>query len=191
MAVLLVHQAVSNPGTVIGPDHSVQRFDESRIKISHGFSVAAPNTNPATFFTQTSLMNEGDEDWVTSVPFAVATGTPADEVFTATEPAGGTVIAVAATAGFVAGDFVYIRDAVVADSEWAYIKSIVLDTSITLVDPLTRQHALTTTTMFGSAERIEFKLDVKSILRVRIIYSNEGAVAADTHIRAEITQFSR
>ena len=94
-------------------------------------------------------------------------------------------------AGFVAGDLVYIREAaLVKNSEWAYIESIVLNTSIILVDPLTRTHAAGNTLIFGSAERIEFQLDVKSILRVRMIYSNEGAVAADTHIRADITQFS-
>ena len=187
MAVLLAHQAVENPATVVGSDVTVGRFDEVRVECYHAFNEAGANTNPQSFLVQTSVSTSGDEDWVTAVEFPTSTGTPSDEVVTVSGVGGATSLDVAATAGFVAGDQVYIRDTVATDSEWALVESFVSNDSIQFVDGLKNAHALTTTTIFGSAEKFPARMNVKAIQRVRCLYMNEALTASmNTHIKAVI-----
>ena len=188
MPVLLAHQAVTNPATVVGTPVEVIHWAEVRIEVQHGFNEATVNSNPQLITLQTSISEAADDDWISEWQTAAANVTPASEVLTATEPADEATIAVASTTGFAAGDFIYIRDTVVADSEWAFIKEIVTDTSIILVDGLTNAHALTTTTIFGSAQQFAFHTNIQGIMRIRLMYQNEGAVAANTHVKADYRQ---
>lgn len=184
MNVLLAHQAVTHPDTIVGSAVDVGHHDEALIECYHGFNEAAANTNPGSFLIQTTVASEGDEDWVTKLPLTAVVATPADEAFSDTEPAGEQTIAVVSTTGFAAGNLVYIRDGTLADSEWAIVREIVASTSIILVDGLAREHAATTTTIFGSAEKFSVKLDLRGARRLRAVYLHEGATAADVHIKA-------
>lgn len=197
MTVLLAHQAVANPNTVVGaavtvPNITVDadtltqhRVDEIRIEAYHAFNQATANDDPQSILIQTSLSISGNADWVTVVEFVPASGTPSNEVCTANEAQGDKAIDVAATAGFVAGDLIYLRDTVATDSEWAYVENVVLNTTVDLVDGLTTAHALTTTTIFGNAEKFVAKISVKGVERIRCVYQNEGGTAADTHVQVE------
>lgn len=199
MTVLLAHQAVANPNTVVGtavtvPNITVDadtltqhRVDEIRVEVYHAFNEAAANTNPQSILIQTSLSTSGNADWVNVVEFTPSTGTAAVEVCTATEPVGATSIAMADASKFAAGDLVYIRDTVVTDSEWALVQEV--DTTpaefTILVDGLTTAHALTTTSMFTLAEKFAARISLKGVERFRCVYLNEGATAVNTHIQVE------
>lgn len=184
MAELLAHQAVTHPATVVGSDEDVTGYQFLRLDLFHAFNEAAANTNPASFIVETSQDASGNE-WFEALRFKVFDGTPASEVLTATEGAGETVIAVASTTGFVADDVVYLRDATLENSEWARVQEISLNTSITLVEGLEREHVATTTTIFGSAQRFTATIDVRGAERLRVVYLHEGATGANTHIKAE------
>ena len=200
MTVLLAHQAVTNPATVVGsaisvpsitvdPDTGQQhRVDEVLVEVYHAFNEGAANTNGQAILIQTSISTSGNLDWITAAQHDPVEGlTPADEVCTATEPIGEKVIAVAATAGFASEAMIYIRDTVLADSEWAIVESIVSNTSVTVIDGLTTAHSLTTTSLFASAEKFSSVVSLKGIERIRLVYMNEGGTAANTHVKAEYT----
>lgn len=186
MPTLIAHQAVTHPDTIVGPSVQCSRFNEVVISAYHGFNEAVPNTNSGSFLLQTSITVSGNEDWVTEKIIVTASGTPSDEVFTATEPADEATIAVASTSGFGPKDYVYVRDAVVTDSEWVRVREIVTDTSIVLIDGLTREHALTTTAIFGNAEKFVERMTTSASQRVRMVYVHEGSIGANTHIKAEV-----
>lgn len=187
MTVLLAHQAVANPATVVGTAQDVARFDEAQVECFHGFNEAQINTNPQDFLIQTSLSASGNEDWVTVVTHTTATGTPAVEAFSALEPVGETSIAVVDEADSAAGDVIYLRDTVVTDSEWALVREVVVNTSIDIVDGLTRAHAATTTSIWTLAEKFIARMNIKAAVRLRVVYMNEGGTAADTHIKVDGT----
>ena len=188
MSVLLAHQAVSHPATVVGSALSVTGSKRLRVDLFHAFNEAAANTNPGVFIVETTQDSSGNE-WFEALRFKVFSGTPASEVLTATEPAGETTIAVASTTGFAADDVVYFRDATLADSEWARVQEIVTNTSIILVDGLVNEHALTTTTIFGSAQRLTADIDVAGAERLRALYLHEGSTGANVHIKAMAREF--
>lgn len=197
MTVLLAHQAVTHPATVVGsaisvpsitvdPDTGQQhRVDEVLVEVYHAFNEEGANTNPQSILIQTSMSESGNDDWVTAAEHIASTVSPVIEALTGTEPVGETVIAVADEAGSVAGDLIYIRDTVVSDSEWALVKEVVVNTSIDLVDGLTTAHAATTTSIFTQAEKFSSVVSLKGIERIRLVYMNEGGTAANTHVKAE------
>lgn len=199
MTVLLAHQAVSNPATVVGaavvvpnitvdPDTMTQhRVDQIRIEAYHAFNAVGANTNPQSILIQTSISVSGTADWVTVVEFVPSTGTTVSEVLTATEPQDETSIAMADASKFAAGGLVYIRDTVATDSEWAFVQEV--DTTpaefTILVDGLTTAHALTTSAMFDLAEKFVAQISVKGVERIRCVYMNEGGTANNTHVQVE------
>ena len=185
---LVAHQEVTHPATVKGSVVSVATKLQTKIHLFHGFIQAAANTNPPSWLVQVSGETSGDEDWVTLVEIPISeTGTPADEQLDASEGAGVTSIAVTLTAGFAAGDEIYIRDAgTAADGEWALIQEIVTDTSVELMDGLTNAKD-SSDFIFGSAQKDVVTLDCATINRVRVISMHEGAAGADTVIKADMT----
>ena len=198
MTVLLAHQALTHPVTAVAapisvpsitvdPDTLTQhRVDEVLVEVYHAFNEGAANTNGQAILIQTSISKSGNLDWVTAAQHDPVEGlTPADEVVTGATAAGAVLANVAATAGFVAGDLIYVRDTVAADSEWARVQEIVTNTLIAFVSPLTNAHAATTTSLFASAEKFSSVISLKGIKRFRLVYQNEGATAANTHIKAE------
>ena len=91
----------------------------------------------------------------------------------------------AATAGFVANDILYIQDAgVVTDSEWGRCREIVTNTTIDLVDGLTNAKD-TSDVIWNDADIFLCSLDLTSVGRVRVLFQHEGSVGANCHIKAQ------
>jgi hypothetical protein len=67
-----------------------------------------------------------------------------------TVAAGATAITVASTTNLAAGDLIFIDNGTIGNSEWARIKSISLNTSVTVEDALV--NAATGCTIYDSAE---------------------------------------
>ena len=184
-AVALAHQAVTHPATVVGSALDVSTKLGLTLLLFHASVEAAANTNPGKFLVQISGAASGNEDWQTITEFDATISTADTEAMTATEPIGETALAVAATAGFVANDILYIQDAgTVADSEWARCREIVTDTTIDLVDGLTNAKD-SSDVIWNDADIFSCSLDLTSVGRVRVVFQHEGAAGANCHIKAQ------
>lgn len=182
---VLAHQAVTHPDTVKGSAQDVSTKLAATIYCYHASVEAAANTNPGSFLIQTSPSASGDEDWVTQVKLDATISTADTEAMTATEPVGETVLAVASTTGFVAGDTLYIQDAsVVADGEWAKCQEIVTNVSINLIDGLTTQKD-SADFIWNDADAFPgVQLDLTAVGRLRVVFQHEGATGANVHVKA-------
>jgi hypothetical protein len=182
--VILAHQAVTHPDTVVGSAQDVSTALAATIVIFHALVEATANTNAGSFHVQISGSSSGNEDWATIAQFTANTGTADTEAMTATEPAGETVLAVVSTTGFVAGDLLYVQDAgTLADSEWGRCQEIVTDTSINLIDGLTTGKD-SADTIWNDANVFTAELGLTAVGRVRVLFQHEGAVGANVHVKA-------
>jgi len=183
-AVTLAHQAVTHPATVVGSTLDVSTKLGMTLALFHTSVEAAANTNPGKFLVQVSGAASGTEDWITAYEFDATVSTADTEAMTATEPVGEKVLVVAATAGFVANDILYIQDtSVVADGEWGRCQEIVTNTSINLVDGLTNQKD-SADVIWNDADIFTCQLDLTSIGRVRVVFQHEGATGVNCHVKA-------
>jgi hypothetical protein len=183
-AVALAHQAVTHPATVKGSVLDVSTKMAITLIMYHASVEATANTNPGKFLVQISGAASGDEDWETVGEFDVTVSTADTEAMIAAEGAGETVLAVAATAGFVANDKLYIQDtSVVADGEWGRCEKIVTDASINLLYGLTNAKD-SADVIWNDADRFVWSRDVTSIGRIRVVFQHEGATGANCHIKA-------
>jgi hypothetical protein len=89
------------------------------------------------------------------------------EAVTGTVNAGATVITCASTTNLTAGDLIYIDNGTIANSEWARIKSISVNVSVTIEDALT--FAQTGATMYDRAEMYAVQLDLTAVKRIRLV----------------------
>lgn len=180
---ILAHTAITHPDTLVGSAQDVSTKLDAMIVMYHASVEATANTNPGTFLVQVTPAASGNEDWATIARYDATISTADTEAMTATEPQGETVLAVASTTGFVAGDRLYIQDtSVVADGEWGLCQEIVTNTSINLVDGLTNQKD-SADVIWNDADRFICKLDLTSIARIRVVFMHEGAVGANCHVK--------
>lgn len=181
---LLAHQAVTHPDTVKGSATDVSTKLGATVFLFHASVEAAANTNSGIFRIEGSASASGDEDWVPLYQVSATVSTADTEAMTATEPAGETVLAVASTTGFVAGDVLYIQDAgTLADSEWARCQEIVSNTSINLVDGLTNAKD-SSDVIWNDADIWAIYVDLAAITRIRVVFQHEGAAGANCHVKA-------
>jgi hypothetical protein len=169
---------------VKGAAQDVSTKISATILCFHASVQAVENTNPGKFLVQVSGSSSGDEDWATIAEFTAQVSTADTEALTATEPAAETVLAVASTTGFVAGDWVYIQDAgVLADSEWGRLQEVVTDTSLNLIDGLTNGKDASDF-VWNDAEIFIAQLDLSAVGRLRVVFQHEGAAGANAHVKA-------
>ena len=139
--------------------------------------IAALSTETAHTGTkieiQVSSNTSGDEDWLTLVSFITDSGTANSETIDDNPlTAGSTTITVTSTTGYEADEtkFIFIEDGTVANSEIALLVSHVTNTSITIQDGTTNEHA-NTVNVFNIVNT--YNIEVPSaISRVRVIYDN-------------------
>ena len=99
---------------------------------------------------EASQTSSGDNSWFPFAIFTTAFAACEAEAVSGTVGSGTNVITVAATANLAAGDLIYIDNGTIANSEWGRIKSIVLNTSVTIEDNLV--NAQTSSTIYDAAE---------------------------------------
>jgi hypothetical protein len=91
-----------------------------------------------------------DNSWYPFAVFTTAFAACEAEAVTGTVAAGATAITCASTTNLAAGDIIFIDNGTIGNSEWARIKSIVTNTSVTVEDALV--NAATGCTLYDSAE---------------------------------------
>jgi hypothetical protein len=181
---ILTHQAVTHPDTVKGTAQDVSTKLAVTIYMFHASVEATANTNPGSFLVQESASSSGNEDWATIATYTAGSTTASTEAMTATEPVGETVLAVASTTGFVAGDNLYIQDTgTLADSEWGKCQEIVTNTSINLIDGLTNEKD-SSDVIWNDAEIFVFDRVLTAVGRIRVVFQHEGSTGANAHVKA-------
>lgn len=184
--IVLAQQEVLNGNTVKSPVQDVATKFAATLFLWHGFRAATANTNPQRFIIEVSSQESGDNDWAALQTITTKTGTPADEDLDAAEAAGDTVLEVTLTAGFAEGDLVLVDDnSDATQSEWRTVKSVVLDTSVTITQGLEFAKGIGDD-LFGNAEVFVVQLDLLAIKRIRVTYMNEGATAPATVVKVEM-----
>jgi hypothetical protein len=182
--VLLSHQAVTHPDTIVGDAQDVSTKFKVRVYCYHSSVEAAANTNPGSFLIMTSPVASGDEDWAIEVKFDAQVSTADTEALSGSESAGATVLEVASTTGFVAGDNLYIQDTgTVADGEWNRCQEIVTNTSINLIFGLTNAKD-SADVVWNDAEVFTADIDVADAIRLRVVFQHEGAAGVNVHVKA-------
>lgn len=91
-----------------------------------------------------------DNSWYPFAIFTTAFAACEAEAVSGVVAAGATAVTVAATANLTAGDLIFIDNGTIGNSEWARIKSVVLNTSVTVEDALV--NAATGCTIYDAAE---------------------------------------
>lgn len=140
---------------------------------------------------QVSSAESGDEDWQDLYPGMVSIVGTTNLQVTTNNPlaAAGTSITVADTTGYTTnGSWRFLEDVdTFADSEWIYQTAYVTNTSLTIIDGVTRAHAQNSI-LNSIAANYVFQLP-DWVNRVRIVYDNtydsDGATVA---IRSRISK---
>jgi hypothetical protein len=184
---VLAHQAATHPTTIVGSAIDCRTKIAATVFLYHGYVEATADTNPGKFLVQVRP-DAGDgavlEHWITVAELPAAGTTPDTEAMTATEPAAETVLAVASTAGFAVEDELYIQDTTtVADSEWAKLRTLATNTSLTLIDGLTNQKD-SADVIWNDARKWVVPLDLNGVESFRVVWTHEGATGANGHVKA-------
>lgn len=186
---VITHQSVVHPTTVVSSWIDCRTKKAAVIFMYHGFVEAAANTNSGKFIVQIRPdTGEGaaTEHAISVYEFLTNTGTPDTEAMTATEPVADTSLAVASTTGFTLtapDNQLYLQDtAVLANSEWAEMKTFTANTNIQLMSGLTNQKD-NTSVIWNDASRFICALNLDSVESFRVVWTHEGTTGTNGHIK--------
>lgn len=180
--VVLTHTAITHPNSVIGSAQDVSTKFAATIICFHSAVEATANTNPGSFYIQVSGESSGNASWGTVAQFTASVVTDNIEAVSGTENAGATVIECASTTGYTAALPIYFKNGTLANSEWAFIQSIVTNTSVTVIDGIT--NAQTGSNMHNNADIFVAQLDLTAVSRLRVNFIHQGATGADVDVKA-------
>jgi hypothetical protein len=161
---------------------------ESALHIDFALSNATAHTG-TKIRVQVSSNTSGDEDWTDLYEFVSITGTTNLEVITNNPLAvGGTSITVTSTTGYTAGSWIFLEDvSTFANSEWCYVTVVTTNTSLTIIDGVTRQHAQNSILNSVAANYV-VPLPIWAA-RARVVYDNTyDADGATVAVRARISK---
>lgn len=111
--------------------------------------------------------SSGDKSWVALYTFTTNFATCENEALTSTVSSGQAVLTMANTTNITVGDYLYIDNTTIANSEWGRVKAVSSNTSATIEDNLA--NAQTSSTIYDSAEQFICQLDLTAISRIRIV----------------------
>jgi hypothetical protein len=124
------------------------------------------------FRIEGSMKSSADDQWFPVAEYTSGTATPEAEAVSGTEAAASTVIEVASTSNLAAGDIILFKNTTIANSEWGRIKSIVANTSITVIDGIT--NAQTGSTIYDQGEFWSPVIDLLNLTRIRLVVDGSG-----------------
>lgn len=174
---LLALQSVAASSVVVGTAVDVSGKLGGLVYVRFGRRSATAAGAGANIRIEVSYTSSGDNSWF---PFAVFTSAFAaceSEAVTGTVAAGATTITCASTTNLAAGDIIFIDNGTIGNSEWARIKSIVTNTSVTVEDALV--NAATSCTMYDSAEIYAPVAIPEGAIRIRAV--DDGSLFTQAH----------
>jgi len=164
---LLALQSVAASTVVIGSAKDVSTALGGMCYARIGRRAATAAGAVSNLRLECSFATSGDNTWL---PFAILSGDFAAceaEAVTGTVAAGATTITCASTTNLTAGDIIFIDNGTIGNSEWARIKSISANVSVTVEDALV--NAATSCTMYDSATIFSPVAIPAGALRIRAV----------------------
>jgi len=169
---VLTIQQVAAAGVVNSSVLNVEDYLELFIAVQIGRDNTTGLTVGVIVRIQGSPKSAGDDCWQDIRTYQTNITAAADEAVSGTCNAGQATIAMAATAGFVVGDLILIKNSTIANSEFHRVKTVTTNTSVVVDDTLT--NAQTGSTCYDQAEKFVDIIPVISFCRLRIQIDNAG-----------------
>lgn len=184
---LITHQAITHPANVIGGAVSVATYLSGTVYIwQANIETTANLAAGLDYIAIQTCPDATGNNWTDYVKLTASTTASASEALSDAggEAAGTTVLVVADTTGFTAGDLVYVTDAADANNgEWGEVVSIVANTSVTLADGLIDAKAQNDV-IYDQASRWSVNMDFAGVQRIRVIIVHQGATGSDWRVKA-------
>tara|TARA_R110000868_G_scaffold4119_4_gene25007 strand:+ start:2395 stop:2991 length:597 start_codon:yes stop_codon:yes gene_type:complete len=180
---LISLQSLAANSVVISSTIDVSTKFAATIFMHFGRRATTALTEGAELRIEASAKSSGEGFWFPLSKFKTTVIASESEALTGTISAAATVLTLASTTNLAAGDKIYIDNGTIANSEWARIKAISANTSVTIEDALV--NAQTGSTIYDQAEMFVAQVDLTAISRLRLVIdgSNTGqAVAVEAHI---------
>lgn len=171
-SVLTLQQIASN-AVVISSVQSVTTKFAAQLGVHLGRDdTTGVLASGVIFRAEGSMKSSGDDQWFPLAEYTSGTATPEAEALTGTEAAGSTVLEVASTTNLAVFDIILIKNGTIANSEWARIKAVSTNVSITVEDAITNTQ--TGSTVYDQAEFWSPVLDLLNITRIRLVANGAG-----------------
>lgn len=161
-------QSVSASTVLISSEFDMSTKLGGNLQIRFGRTSATAAGAGVNIRCESSSETSGNNSWF---PFAIiptAFAACESEALTGTVSSGQKVLTLASTTNLTAGDLIFIKNSTFANSEWARIKSIVSNTSVTIEDNLV--NAQTSSTIYDSAEIFPIINIPESAMRIRVVF---------------------
>ena len=179
---LITH--AGSPDYVIGTEIAVTTDLSATCVMNHSSVEAAANTNGGTFYVMTNPLDSDNDSWGVLAKFTASVGTAATEILSGAEGIGDTVLLVASTTGFAAGDAVYIQDAgTIGDGEFHRVINVDAGVSIDIADGLDVAKD-GSDVIWNNADTFTCQVDCSAVVRVRVDFQHFGSTGANCHVRA-------
>jgi len=129
--------------------------------------ASGPLSDGVEFRIEASAKSSGNDQWYPLQTFKTYTAAPEAEAVSGTVTSSTSIVPVASTTNFSAGDIVFFKNTTIGNSEWGRIKTVTANASITLIDGLT--NAQTGSTIYDLSEMYTSQIDLTSIGRIRLV----------------------
>ncbi len=172
--LILLQSLTSAPRQVMSQHLDTTNLSSITILIHLGRTTTNAFTSGINFrIEQSAAPVGGNGFWFPITIFTSSLGTNVgSQAVNGAALAGQKVIPIAATANFVVGDIVYIKNTTISNSEFGRITVVTLNTSITIEDNL--RFDQTTSTVTSKAEVFYGLFDMSSCRSLRIVVDGSG-----------------
>lgn len=160
-------QSVAASTVVISSDLDVSTKMAATILIWFGRRSATAAGAGVNIRIEVSGESSGDSSWKSIYTFTTGFAACEAEAVSGTVSSGTNVITVASTTNLTIGDYIFIDNSTIANSEWKRVKSISTNASVTTENNLA--NAQTGSTIYDSAEDFMCSLDLTAIKRLRVV----------------------
>jgi hypothetical protein len=187
VAALDACQEIAQNTVLEGATTDVSGCYEAMLHIWFALSNATAHTG-TKIKIQVSANSSGNEDWTDYTEFVPITGTTNLEVITNNPlAAADTSITVASTTGYLVG-WIFLEDVTTfANSEWCFVTVVTTNTSLTIMDGVTREHAVNS--ICNSIAAVYTVGLPPATMRARIVYDNTyDADGATVAVRSAISK---
>ena len=174
---LLAIQSVAASSVVISSAFDMSTKLGGIVYVRFGRRAATATSFGANIRIEASHAASGDNSWYPLTVFTSTIAAVEAEAVSGTVNAGTNVITVASTTNLAAGDIIFINNSTIENSEWARIKSIVTNTSVTIEDNLV--NAQTGSTIYDGAEIFSPVVIPEGVMRIRVVV--DGSVFTQAH----------
>jgi hypothetical protein len=175
-------------GGILKAEIDVADAIEASFSIRIGRKATTALTGNVRAWIGGSHTASGDAAWVPiGGDFLMDVAAAESEAVSGTVAAGATAITVASTTNLTEGEWIFLLNATIGNSEWARIYKLTTNTSVTVVDALV--NAQTGSTIYDLAG--VWQVSVPEALgyeRLRVVVTNNSGVDVAVEVRATVAE---